>query len=123
MPDTTVSEQYVSLACRQVGGHPICQQRPIVRCGCPCHNDVSALVWRVGDLIVVTSGDGDVDDRRGNLKWARDLAEHIGLRIVSGTPVGREEWVQGMLVDAWDTSRHPSFGSRQHLSAPDSAQR
>ena len=92
MADVTDFGEYVSVACDQVEGHPVSEPRS--GCGCRCHADVSHLVWRVGDLIIVTFADGEVDRRPGTLKRARDLADHLGLKLLSGTPVGREEWAR-----------------------------
>jgi hypothetical protein len=112
-PDPALAFSYVSVACRQVGGHSTCVRRRWSRCTCPCHANTASVVWRVGDRIGVTSHEGEVVLRSGNLKWARDLAETIGLKPVPGTPVGREEWVQASLEAHWHTSQHPS----QHPSS------
>ena len=117
----TTTYAYVSAACRQVGGHPACVRLRWSRCTCPCHSETVSLVWRVGDRIVVTTSAGEVTVRSGSIKWARDLAEHLRLKAVARTPVGREEWVRESLSTAWSTQRHPSLGSRRNLPTPDTA--
>jgi len=66
---------------------------------------------------VVTAASGTISVLSGSLKWARDIAEVLGLKPVAGTPVGREEWVRESLHADWATSRHPSAGFGQTPSA------
>jgi hypothetical protein len=70
----------------------------------------------VGDRIVATTTTGATTVRLATIRWARDLAEHMGLTSVAGTPVGREEWVRESWHAMWSTSRHPSFGASRDLS-------
>ena len=95
----------VTAACG-VGDHATC---PAYRtsCACLCHDDIARVVWRMGDRVVVTSGDGEVKLRPGTLRWARDLAETTGLRPVSGTRVDREEWVRKPVSSAAQGGRWP----------------
>ena len=114
-PDASSRVSYLSAACREVAGHATCVLRRWSRCTCPCHGNTVALVWRVGDRVVATSFDGETTIRPGHLRWARDLAETIGLKPVRGTPVGREEWVQASLEAHWRSDRHPSSRVRPRL--------
>ena len=92
MADVTAFRQDVSAACR-IGGHRLCQEHPVIRCACPCHPQVSSVVWRRGGHVIVTYDNGEVEMRRGSRHSASELAEEKGLRSASGTGA-RQEWAR-----------------------------
>ena len=85
--------RYIAAPCR-LGTHAACDLRAVAPCTCPCHADIYSVVWREGDYVVVTYASGEVELRSGRLLWAEELARSTGLRGMTGTVLGREEWVR-----------------------------